>query len=316
MSHLIVNILDSFLGEPHYHNEDSGQLQYDCPACSFNKGLTKGDGKHNLEVNYVKNKFRCWSCYDTENMGGSLPKLIKRFGTSQNLKDYELINPIYKTEEPTILTTEVISLPEGYVQLDSCDSNLPKYKEAISYLKIRNIGLDIIKKYKIGFTSVGKFANRIIIPSYNLNGDLDFFIARSFLKWGKPKYLNPEFKKTLIHFNESMINWDATIYLVEGAFDGIVCPNPIINLGKVVSEKLFYDLQYKATGLVVIVFDGDAYKDAVKLYKQLNTLNLYNRVRIVKLGEEWDLSLINQKQSRKGVYNALKTAHKIKESRI
>lgn len=316
MSFLTLNILNSFLGEPHFHNEDSGQLQYDCPACSFNKGLLNGDGKHNLEVNYLKNKFRCWSCYDSDNMGGSVIKLIKRFGTIQNLKDYSLVNPIIQNEELTTLPSEVITLPEDYVELSICSKDFPKYKEVTSYLKYRGITDEIISKYKIGFTLVGKFANRIIIPSYNLNNELDFFIARSFLKWGKPKYLNPEFKKTLIHFNESMINWDATIYLVEGAFDGIVCPNPIIILGKVVSDKLFYDLQYKATGLVVIAFDGDAYNDAVRLYKQLNTLNLYNRVRIVKLGEEWDLSLVNQKQSKKGVYNVLKTAHKLKESRI
>lgn len=315
MSQLILNILDSFLGESHRHNSDTGQLQYDCPACADSKGVV-GDGKGNLEINYQKGVFRCWSCYDTDNMGGTLVKLIKRFGTKQNLKDYELVNPTIHTEKQYETVVEILNLPDGYVALTDCDPSTYRYKEVTTYLKNRGITDDIIKKYKIGFTTIGDYANRVIVPSYNMNGDLDFFVGRAFNKWTKPKYLNPKIEKTLIHFNESEINWDATIYLVEGVFDGIVIPNSIPLLGKVISEKLIYDLQYKATGLVVIVLDGDAYKDAVKLYKKLNTMNLYNRIRIVELNEEWDISLVNEKMGRKGIVNTLKTAHKLSESRL
>lgn len=313
MSQLIVNILDSFLGNSHRHNSDSGQLQYDCPACSEEKGLAKGDGKGNLEINYLKGLFRCWSCYDTNNMGGTIYKLIKRYGSVQNLRDYELVNP-HAITSPTESLVEILTLPEGYTPLTGCDPSTFRYGEVMRYLKKRGITSDIIEKYRIGFTTIGLYANRIIIPSYNLNYELDFFIGRAFLPWVKPKYLNPKIEKTLIHFNESLINWNSTIYLVEGPFDAIVVPNSIPLLGKIISEKLLFDLQYKATGLVVIVLDGDAYKDAIKLYKKLNTMNLYNRVRIVLLGEEWDISLVNEKLGLKGVFNVLKSSTKLLES--
>lgn len=313
MSHLILNILDSFLGHNHRHNSDSGQLQYDCPACSEEKGLVKGDGKGNLEINYKRGVFRCWACYDTNNMGGTLYKLIKRYGSLQNLKDYELINPNITEKIETV--SEILTLPEGFTPIIGCAPTTFRYGEVMRYLKERGITNDIIEKYHMGFTTIGDYANRIIIPSYNLNYELDFFVGRAFMPWVKPKYLNPKIEKTLIHFNESLIKWDSTIYLVEGPFDGIVVPNSIPMLGKVISNKLLYDLQYKSTGLVVILLDGDAYKDAVKLYKKLNTLNLYNRVRIIQLGEDWDISLVKQKLGLKGVFNVLSSAHKLLESR-
>lgn len=315
MSQLIVEILDSFLGTSHRHNTDSGQLQYDCPACSDMKGLDKGDGKGNLEINYQRNVYKCWSCYDTNNMGGSLVKLIKRYGSKQNLRDYELINP-YEHKEKVVTAADVIQLPDGFMSLSGCDPSVFRYAEVTNYLKKRGITDDIIEKYKIGFTTIGKYANRVIIPSYNVNNELDFFVGRAFNGWTKPKYLNPRIEKTLIHFNESKINWDATIYLVEGPFDGIILPNSIPLLGKVMSDKLFHDLQYKASGLVVIALDGDAYKDAVRIYKDLNTMNLYNRVRIIKLNDEWDMSLINERFGKKGVVSVLKSAHKLMESRL
>lgn len=300
------------MGQPHRHNSDSGQLQYDCPACAEEKGLSKGDGKGNLEINYQKGIFRCWACYDTNNMGGTIYKLLKKYGSLQNLKDYELIIPNISEKVESVV--EILTLPEGYTPIIGCNPTTFRYGEVNRYLKQRGVTDDIIEKYRIGFTTIGDYANRIIIPSYNLNYELDFFVGRAFMPWVKPKYLNPKIEKTLIHFNESTIKWDSTIYIVEGPFDAIVVPNSIPILGKVMSEKLFYDLQYKATGNIIILLDGDAYKDAKRLYKKLNVLNLYNRVRIIRLTEDLDISLIKQKYGIKGVFNTLKTAHKLSES--
>lgn len=316
MSQLIVEILDSFLGTPHRHNDSSGQLQYDCPSCAEYKGLASGDGKGNLEVNYHKGVFKCWSCYDTHNMSGSLHKLIKKYGNSRNIRDYELIDPFLYLDKEVDIPDVVLTLPDGYVELTGCDPTVFRYKEVMTYLKDRGITNEIIEKYRIGFTTIGEYANRVIIPSYNQNNELDFFVGRGFKSWVKPKYLNPKVEKQLINFNESKINWDATIYLVEGVFDGIVLPNSIIMLGKIMSDKLYYDLQYKSTGMVVIALDGDAKEDAKYLYKKLNSMNLYNRVLIINLREDLDMSLINQKYKQKGILKVLKTAHKIPESQL
>ena len=74
MGNIIINILESFLGKCHNHNEDSGQSEFDCPACAEDKGLAHGnsDGKHKLAVNYQRNIFRCWRCGFENNMHGKL----------------------------------------------------------------------------------------------------------------------------------------------------------------------------------------------------------------------------------------------------
>ena len=56
MSELIVEILEGILGKPKNHHKSKGQMSFDCPVCSYEiKGLSKGDGKGNLEINYEHN---------------------------------------------------------------------------------------------------------------------------------------------------------------------------------------------------------------------------------------------------------------------
>ena len=92
MSFLLVNILESFLGECRGNNEETGQSRFDCPICSAEKGV-EYDGKGNLEINYHRNIFKCWACPDTNYMSGSVLKLLKKFATDKNRRDYLLVKP-------------------------------------------------------------------------------------------------------------------------------------------------------------------------------------------------------------------------------
>ena len=180
MSYLLVDILGSFLGESRKHNEDAGQVAFDCPACAEDKGLIGGDGKGNLEINYNRGVFKCWSCKDTNNMSGSVIKLIKKYGTPKTLRDYLLIKP----DADSIIAKEHIDievvLPEGYKKLSECTSKDFRSHQALAYLRSRGITDDIIKEFDIGYTIKGKYFNRIIIPSYDSVGKLNYFIARWF----------------------------------------------------------------------------------------------------------------------------------------
>ena len=303
------------MGTPRKHNEDSGQISFDCPACSMDKGLADGDGKGNLEVNYEKNVFKCWVCKDTNYMSGSIIRLIKKYGSDKNLRDYKIFKPdaFLSKEDKEHLN---LALPEGYQKLSDCKYKDFKYPLAMRYLKERGITEDIIKKYDIGYTTSGKFFNRIIIPSYDEEGILNYFIARWFDKqYNKIKYLNPSAEKQTIIFNEHKINWDANIYLVEGVTDHIVIPNSIPLLGKFISDVLFYKLYEKAKANIIIVLDGDAVADAEILYNKLNFGDLYDRIRICITPEDWDPSLINQKLGKRGIITLLKHAARLEDAK-
>lgn len=314
MSELIVEILEGFLGKPRKHYKDKSQISFDCPVCSHEiKGLEKGDGKGNLEVNYSSNVYYCWACSETHDTHGSVYKLVKKYGTKADLKKYKLVTPDlidnYKKEEPKTLN----GLPKEFLPL-SVESNSEAYRKSMEYLKKRNIGLDIIEKYNIGYCETGEYGGRVIFPSYDIHGDINYFLGRSYDKYTKLKYKNPDIPKTEIIFNESKIAWDSNIYLVEGVFDHIVVPNSVPMLGKVLSENLFTQLVRKAECKVIILLDSDAYADALNLYKKLNSTKLVNRVLIIKLPDGYDISDINQRLGKKGVIDVLSTAKKIKES--
>ena len=314
MSELIVEILEGILGESKNHYENKGQISFDCPVCSNQlKGLDKGDGKGNLEVNYGYHVYKCWACSETHDTHGTLYKLIKTYGTKGDLKKYRLVNPNIEIKKKEV--KEIKGLPKEFIPLSE-ENGSYEYKKAVDYLTKRNIGMDIIEKYNIGYCEQGDYSHRVVFPSYDIHNDINYFLGRSYEKYSKLKYKNPEIPKTEIIFNEGKVNWDSNIYIVEGVFDHIVVPNSIPMLGKVMSDDLFSKLVKNAECKVIILLDSDAYLDALNLYKKLNSTKLYNRVYIVKLPNGYDISDVNQKLGKKGVMNVLSTAKKIRESLI
>ncbi len=148
---------------------------------------------------------------------------------------------------------------------------------------------EIIKKYNIGFCDRGSHTGRIVVPSYNSEGELNFFVSRSWNPKAKLKYKNPEAAKDFLIFNESLIDWKKDIYLVEGVFDGFFLDNSIALLGKYVNDNLWEMLYTKAKKNIIVCLDGDAYGDAKNIYDKLNGGNLYGRVKLVKLPKDKDV---------------------------
>ena len=160
----------------------------------------------------------------------------------------------------------------------------------MNYLKNRGITDEIIEKFGIGFCDKGDHAGRIVIPSYNTKGELNYYIARSWNPMSRAKYKNPEAEKDKIIFWENLIDWNKDIYLVEGAFDGLFVDNPIPMLGKHMSELLFETIYKKAKANIVICLDADAWENAVKLYHELHGGELWGRIKLIKLPDDKDIA--------------------------
>lgn len=287
----IIEILEEIFGDCKMHNETNGQISFDCPVCSYDiKELSHGDNKGNLEINYKLAVFKCWACGDTHDTHGSLYKLIKKYGSDKQLKKYIILKPDSEIENSKVY--KKIVLPEDYISISEV-SNIfkltPYYKEAKKYLNDRNVDDKMIKKFNIGFCYKGDYQNRIIIPSYDNNSELNYFIARSYKKYSKLKYKNPEAQKENLIFNEYFIDWSKTIYLVEGVFDSIFLDNSIPMLGKHLSNYLHEKL-YTSAREIVIILDGDAWNDAQKLFHKLNCGRLMNKVSLIQLPVDKDLA--------------------------
>lgn len=288
----VFEILEDIFGDYKNHNDYRCQVSFDCPVCSYDiKGLERGDGKGNLEVNYKYGVFKCWVCAETHETHGSIYKLIKKYGTPKQLKKYELLRP-EDTEDSSKRVYKQVRLPKEFVAFKDASMGLkltPQYKQAFAYIKKRNITDLMLQIYNIGFCYTGLYENRIIIPSYDEEKRLNYFVARSYLSKTKLKYKNPEAQKEIIIFNEHLINWDETVYIVEGAFDSIFIPNAIPMLGKFMSDHLFKKL-YENAKKIVIVLDPDAWNDAERLYHRINCGKLMGKVWIVKLEGDKDIA--------------------------
>jgi DNA primase len=284
---VLVELLRDVLGHEKQHYESKGQISFDCPVCAAEKGLDKGDGKGNLEINYSKHVYKCWSCGETLGTQGPLGRLFDKHASKSQKKVYNLIKPDELKQEEA--KKPKLKLPQGYTTFEDSNPRFIPHIEAYRYLQSRGIGDELIKKHKIGYTVTGDFAYRIIVPSYNKEGVLNYFIARSWVP-KKMKYKNPTAAKDEIIFNEGFIDWNKDIYLCEGAFDSFFLDNSIVMLGKKMSDLLFSTIYEKAMGNIIICLDEDAWTDALKLYHTLNGGRLYNKIKIIKPPKDMDVA--------------------------
>ena len=283
---VLVELLTEFLGDFHQHYESKGQISFDCPVCAEEKGLDSGDGKGNLEINYGKHVYKCWSCGETHGTHGPLGKLFDQYATKSQKKVYNLIKPEELKQED--VKRPKLRLPEGYTTFQDSNPRFIPHMEAYRCLQSRGITDEMIERYKIGYTVSGDFAYRIIVPSFNKEGVLNYFTARSWVP-KKMKYKNPTAEKDQIIFNESLIDWDKDVYLCEGVFDSFFLTNSIVMLGKKMSDLIFTTIYNNANGNVIICCDGDAFQDGLKVYQELNGGRLYNKIKIVKLPVDKDV---------------------------
>ena len=276
----LVELLEDVLGDHGLHYPNRGQISFNCPVCD------DGRNKHNLEVNYIDGVYKCWSCGDSEGTHGSIKKLFDKYANKRYQKLFNILRPDdnkkVEKKKPKVV------LPDNFILFKDSHPVYPVRKQAYNYLKSRGITDEIIEKFGIGFCDKGSHMGRIIIPSYNKKGELNYYVGRSWDPHSRAKYRNPEAEKEKIIFWESLIDWNKDIYLVEGAFDGMFLDNPVVMLGKHMSELLFETIYNNAKANVIICLDGDAWGNAVKLYHELNGGELWGRIKIVKLPNDQD----------------------------
>ena len=276
----LVELLEDVLGDHGLHYPNRGQISFNCPVCD------DGRNKHNLEVNYIDGVYKCWSCGDSEGTHGSIKKLFDKYANKRYQKLFNILRPDdnkkVEKKKPKVV------LPDNFILYKDSHPVYPVRKQAYNYLKSRGITDTIIEKFGIGFCDKGSHMGRIIIPSYNKKGELNYYVGRSWDPHSRAKYRNPEAEKEKIIFWESLIDWNKDIYLVEGAFDGMFLDNPVVMLGKHMSELLFETIYNNAKANVIICLDGDAWGNAVKLYHELNGGELWGRIKIVKLPNDQD----------------------------
>lgn len=275
------------------------QYQFNSPwATDENGGIP--DNKYNLEISFILGKYHEWST----NYGGNISSLIKKWGGSDFVGEYfSIINEIkeskyynldlFKDNGETQGIIKGLTLPLTFQKIDikTC-----KNRRLIEYINKRKLTQDIIDFYNIGYTTWDEEnwqdRNRIIIPSYDTNNDLNYWVGRDFINdknSKKTKYKNCNADKNKIIFQESNIQWNNDIWLCEGVIDALVYPNNIALMGKILKKdsELYKQLFEKANANITICLDGDTnIIETKRIYNLLNFGRLRNKIWYVRLGSD------------------------------
>ena len=256
----LVATINSVLGTG--KSTSKGNFAYHCPFCNHHKPK--------LEINLSENEkgehpWHCWVC---DKRGKSLVKLFKVIeATAEKINELKSLVK-YTSGVETVVVEKKVELPKEFKPL-STQYNSIAYKHAISYLKRRQVTPNDIIKYNIGYCESGKYNNCIVIPSYDKDGILNYFTARSFDKNSSIKYKNPDVSRDIIPF-ELFINWNIPIILCEGPFDALAIKRNVIPLlGKNIQQNLRKKLVTSKVQKIYIALDKDAIKQALSFCEEL-----------------------------------------------
>jgi len=272
----IIILIEELLGKGIVTNK--GNVLFYCPVCNHRK--------RKLSVNVNSGKWHCWICELSLNVKGkTLSALFTKFSAShqQFLELKELTN-----ETVYIPTTEpqqrINTLPKDFISLREKSTSF-FYSQAYNYIiNTRKLSDDDILKYNIGYCENGKYQNRVILPSYDKDGKLNYFTARSYQPGDFIPYLNPPISKNIIGF-EFFINWNLPIILTEGWFDAAAIKRNVIPLfGKTIQEAIKIAIVENNVQDIYIALDGDAFKNALKVANYF--MNEGRSVYLIELNNE------------------------------
>jgi len=270
---IIISTLSNTLGS--YSSLKGNELAFYCPFCNHHK--------QKLQVNTETQKWHCWTC----NSGGKkLTSLLKKLDVDR--KTISIIREIYgdSNYNPQLEDADTkvfISLPKEFKSLNEVSNGFnPEYKHAMHYLTQRGITEKDIIKYNIGYCTEGLYSRRVIIPSYNSDGSLNYFVSRSYYPEEKMKYKNPPISKNVICF-DSQVNWNEPIILCEGVFDAITIKrNAIPLLGKFPSRTLVEKIFMSGITDIIISLDNDAINEALKAAEYFRKNGIHVKMMYLK----------------------------------
>ena len=255
VNQLLVSLVNSVLGagKPTARNN----YAYHCPFCNHHKPKLEVNLTENREG---KNPWHCWAC---NVKGTTVFKLFQKLKAPIE-KINEAKSLISSSKQYKIIkNNDSVRLPNEFISLSDVKLNDIITKHARAYLKKRQISKYDILKYNIGYCAEGLYKNMIIIPTYDKNGILNYFTARSFEKDPYIKYRNPSISRDIIP-NEHLINWRVPIVLCEGLFDAIAIKrNAIPLLGKNIQLELMKKIVSSFVQKIYIALDKDAIKQAL-----------------------------------------------------
>jgi hypothetical protein len=245
--------------------------------------------KKKLVIRIDTDQHHCWVC---DLKGKNLKGLLKKYHPqyldeyAQSFLGYSLKNVAHELDAIDV----EIAIPDKFVLLaTSLNSKDPDIRDAIRYVFSRGLTKRDLWYFKMGTCAEGRYRRRVILPSFDVDGNLNYFVARSIESDARMKYINAKVPKKGVIFNEINIDWNQELTLVEGPFDLTKCDdNATCLLGSTLGEDyaLFHNIVKNQTP-VLLAMDPDVKKKAHDIAKKLAEFGI--EVRMLDLGSHSDV---------------------------
>ena len=196
MSQLVINILDKALKSKGQNLKKVNEYMWWSPFIQHHKPK--------LQVNVQTGKWHCW----VSNQGGhNLFQLLKQVGAPRELyKELsDTLGTTYYTSEKKDDKQVTLNLPKEAKPLWNGGDSVQKL-HALKFIYERGLDMSDVIRYNLHYCLNGIYQNRFIIPSYDSNGQLNYFVGRS-IDESSIKYINAKVPKSENIFNEISRQW-------------------------------------------------------------------------------------------------------------
>lgn len=225
---------------------------FHCPVCKHRKPK--------LEVHMITHKWHCWVC---DRGGTGIAGLLKWIGCSQSvIESFSGYSKGKIQSAPKSGVTSAVKLPKEYIPLWEEKADSWFWRSAFNYAASRGMALSDILKYRIGYCIDGPYKNMIIIPNYDINWNLNYYVGRSFLETRENSFKLPNHSKDIIGF-ESYVDFSEPVIIVESVINAITLKRNAVPLyGKVMHSNLRMKILQEKPESLYIWLDPDADKMA------------------------------------------------------
>ncbi len=268
---------------------NKSSIAVSCPDC----GKDRPD-KKKLVIKIDSGMHHCWVC---GLKGKTLQYTIKKYYPNK-VAEY---HKIFKTEDNVQLENKeeeaVVEVPKGFLLLSQNHKTKdPDIRDTLDYAKSRGITDRELWYFKLGACKLGRFRRRLIMPSFDSLGSLNYFTARAIDSDKYIKYLNAKAPKKSLIFNEINLNWSKELTLVEGPMDLIKCNyNAVPLLGSTLNKNyLLFQKLIKHSTPVLMALDPDASDKTHHICTNLYSYGI--NIRMMELNDYEDVGEMSKKE--------------------
>jgi len=268
---------------------DNENVEVSCPN---KKCKSHNSNKLKLIIQIDTQQYHCWVCGES---GIGVKRLVSKYKRALLSEVSSIFKDFSKSKKIEENPEYQIDLPKGFRLLSESKSLIdPDIKAALKYVNLRDISDKELWYFKIGTVTTGRLRRRIIIPSFDEEGDLNYYVARTVSPNGRMKYINSKVPKKNVVFNEINIDWKSELTLVEGPFDLMKAnENATCLLGCTLKEdQLLFNKIVRNGTPICLALDPDVINKAYNIASLLTSYGI--RVRILDCSNYEDVGAMSK----------------------